>query len=76
MNGHMQVLVHAGAGGVGIAAIQFARSLGCTVLATAGSASKRAYTRSTGAHAASSRDTSFTDILGAPPAGKVFAQPS
>ena len=66
----MQVLVHAGAGGVGIAAIQFAQSLGCTLLSTAGSASKRSYTRSLGAaHVASSRDTSFTDVLGAPPAG-------
>ena len=66
----MQVLVHAGAGGVGIAAIQFAQSLGCTLLSTAGSASKRSYTRSIGAaHVASSRDTSFTDVLGAPPAG-------
>jgi NADPH:quinone reductase len=35
------VLVHAGSGGVGSAAIQLAKSLGATVYATAGSAEKR-----------------------------------
>jgi NADPH2:quinone reductase len=30
------VLIHGGSGGVGLAAIQFARQLGCTVIATAG----------------------------------------
>jgi len=33
-------LVHAGAGGVGIAAVQIAKALGATVVATAGSAEK------------------------------------
>ncbi len=37
-----RVLVHAGAGGVGMAAIQIARHLGAKVIATAGSPSKRA----------------------------------
>ncbi len=34
------VLIHAGAGGVGLAAIQLARNAGCTVYATAGSEKK------------------------------------
>lgn len=34
------VLIHAGAGGVGLAAIQMARNAGCTIFATAGSAKK------------------------------------
>ncbi|MEP7250256.1 MAG: beta-ketoacyl synthase N-terminal-like domain-containing protein, partial [Spartobacteria bacterium] len=37
-----RILVHAGAGGVGMAAIQIALHLGAEVIATAGSASKRA----------------------------------
>lgn len=36
------VLIHAGAGGVGLAAIQLARNAGCTVYATAGSEKKLA----------------------------------
>ena len=35
------VLVHAGAGGVGLAAVQIAKALGATVIATAGSERKR-----------------------------------
>lgn len=35
-----KVLIHAGAGGVGLAAIQMAKNRGCTVFATAGSAKK------------------------------------
>jgi NADPH:quinone reductase-like Zn-dependent oxidoreductase len=35
-----QVLIHAGAGGVGLAAIQMAKNHGCTVFATAGSEKK------------------------------------
>ena len=36
------ILVHAGAGGVGMAAIQIAHHLGAEVIASAGSATKRA----------------------------------
>lgn len=36
------VLVHAAAGGVGVAAVQIAKALGCTVIGTAGTAAKRA----------------------------------
>lgn len=59
-----QVLVHAGTGGVGLAAINVAQALGCRVFATAGTAQKRSLLRSLGAQtAASSRDTDFVDIM-------------
>ena len=43
------VLVHAGSGGVGTAAIQLAKHFGATVCATAGSEEKRAFAQSVGA---------------------------
>ncbi|MGI5183700.1 SDR family NAD(P)-dependent oxidoreductase [Dactylosporangium sp. CA-152071] len=57
------VLIHAGAGGVGMAAIQFARHLGAEVYATAGPAKWDALRRLglDDAHLASSRDTGFED---------------
>ena len=55
-----RVLVHAAAGGVGLAAIQTIQSLGATPLATAGSSNKRALVRALGAaHTLGSRDTTF-----------------
>jgi NADPH:quinone reductase len=45
----MTVLVHAGAGGVGGAAIQLAKHFGAHVVATAGSEEKRAFAREHGA---------------------------
>lgn len=42
-------LVHGGAGGIGSFAIQYAKALGCTVLATSGSAEKLDYCRQLGA---------------------------
>ena len=52
-----QFLVHGGAGGIGSFAIQYAKSLGATVIATAGSEAKLTYCRSIGAdHAISYRD--------------------
>jgi NADPH:quinone reductase-like Zn-dependent oxidoreductase/short-subunit dehydrogenase len=55
------VLIHSAAGGVGLAALQVARQRGARVIATAGSATKRAYLRSLGVeHVFSSRDTEFT----------------
>ncbi len=49
-------LVHGGAGGIGSFAIQYAKALGATVIATAGSDDKLAYCRSIGAdHAISYR---------------------
>jgi myxalamid-type polyketide synthase MxaB len=43
-----RILIHAGAGGVGLAAIQIAQHVGAEVFATAGSESKRDYLRSLG----------------------------
>ncbi|MVA74842.1 zinc-binding dehydrogenase [Auraticoccus sp. F435] len=43
------LLVHGGAGGIGSFAIQYARALGCRVLATAGTEDKRRYCRELGA---------------------------
>lgn len=60
-----QVLVHAGTGGVGLAAVQVCQAMGSQVSATAGSAAKRAFLRGMGvATAAGSRDTAFVDIVG------------
>ncbi|MBR9765564.1 MAG: SDR family NAD(P)-dependent oxidoreductase, partial [Rhodobacteraceae bacterium] len=58
------VLVHGGAGGVGLAAIQIAQWRGARVIATAGTAVKRAYLRSLGvADVFSSRDLDFADRI-------------
>ncbi len=55
-----RVLIHAGAGGVGLAAIQEARRLGAIVYATAGSESKRAFLRDNGVEAVfDSRTSTF-----------------
>ena len=61
-----RVLIHAGAGGVGLAAIQLARAAGAEVFATA-SMRKQAYLRSLGVeHVFDSRSTAFgRDILDA-----------
>lgn len=56
------VLVHAGAGGVGSAAIQLAKAHGCTVIATAGGPDKVEVCRRLGAdHAIDYRATDFVD---------------
>jgi acyl transferase domain-containing protein/acyl-CoA synthetase (AMP-forming)/AMP-acid ligase II/NADPH:quinone reductase-like Zn-dependent oxidoreductase/thioesterase domain-containing protein/acyl carrier protein/SAM-dependent methyltransferase/short-subunit dehydrogenase len=56
------VLVHAGAGGVGMAAIQLAHRAGATVLATAGSDEKRRLLRGLGVdHVFDSRSLSFRE---------------
>lgn len=56
------VLIHGGAGGVGLAALQIARWRGARVIATAGSPGKRALLRSLGAeHAFDSRSGRFVD---------------
>jgi phthiocerol/phenolphthiocerol synthesis type-I polyketide synthase C len=56
------VLIHAAAGGVGLAAIQFAKQRGAIVIATAGSELKRAFLRLAGAdYVLDSRDLAFSD---------------
>lgn len=56
------VLIHSGAGGVGMAAIALARRAGAVVFATAGSAEKRAVLARIGvAHVLDSRSASFGD---------------
>ena len=57
-----QVLIHAATGGVGLAAISIARSLGASVIATAGNEEKRAYLCSLGVeHVLDSRTLAFVD---------------
>ncbi|WP_341675851.1 type I polyketide synthase [Niveibacterium sp. SC-1] len=59
-----RVLIHGGAGGVGIAAIQIARWLGATVFATAGSDEKREFLRLLGVeHVFDSRSLSYADDI-------------
>jgi NADPH:quinone reductase-like Zn-dependent oxidoreductase/acyl transferase domain-containing protein len=59
-----RVLIHAGAGGVGLAAIQIAQHIGAEVFATAGSDAKREFVRSLGVkHVYSSRSTAFADEI-------------
>ncbi len=56
------VLVHGGAGGVGLAAIQIAQAKGARVIATAGSAVKRAVLAQLGVdHVLDSRSLAFSD---------------
>ena len=55
-----KVLIHAAAGGVGLAAVQVAQSLGVEIFATAGSAARRAHLAAIGVpHVMSSRTTDF-----------------
>jgi len=59
-----RVLIHGGAGGVGIAAIQLARHFGAEVFATAGSREKREFVRLLGAdHVLDSRSLDFADEI-------------
>lgn len=65
------VVVHAGSGGVGHHAIALARARGARVVATAGSASKRAYLCTLGvSDVADSRSTEFSDVVRAATAGR------
>ncbi len=59
-----RVLIHAGAGGVGLAAIQVAQQLSLEIFATAGTPEKRALLRSLGVpHVMSSRTLAFADEI-------------
>ena len=58
------ILVHAGAGGVGMAAIQIAHHLGAEVIASAGSATKRALLKTFGVkHVIDSRRGDFAEAV-------------
>jgi len=58
------VLIHAGAGAVGLAAIQVAQARGATIIATAGSPAKRGLLRSLGIeHVFDSRSLRFVDDI-------------
>lgn len=59
-----RLLVHGGAGGVGLAALQLAKWRGAEVFATAGSPEKRAFLRLLGAdHVLDSRSLAFADEI-------------
>lgn len=59
-----RVLIHAGAGGVGLAAIQIAQHIGAEIFATAGSERKRQFLRDLGVpHVLDSRSTAFADEI-------------
>lgn len=71
------VLVHAGSGGVGSAAIQIAKNLGATVIATASSDEKRAVARAAGADEAigyDEIDELRVDVVMDPVGGDVFTR--
>ncbi len=81
------LLVHGGAGGVGVAAIQLGKALGATVIATAGADDKLDVCRAAGAdHAINYRTTDFVaavkqltagrgaDVIFDPVGGEVFDQ--
>jgi NADPH2:quinone reductase len=71
------VLVHAGSGGVGSAAIQLAKQLGAHVIATASSDEKRAYAREQGADEAVGYDeigSLSVDVVIDPVGGEVFTR--
>jgi len=58
------VLIHAAGGGVGLAAIQYAKHCGAVVIATAGSEVKRSFLRLAGAdHVLDSRDLAFSSAV-------------
>lgn len=60
----MQVLVHAGTGGVGLAAVKVCQAAGAQLAASAGSAAKRAFLRRAGVSVAvGSRDAAFVEDL-------------
>jgi myxalamid-type polyketide synthase MxaB len=59
-----RVLIHAAAGGVGMAAVQLARLAGAEVFGTAGSPRKRAFLKSNGVqHVMNSRTLDFADEI-------------
>jgi NADPH2:quinone reductase len=65
-----RILVHGAAGGVGVAAIQVAKAFGANVIATAGSAAKRAACLEEGADHAIDYRSGFTDAVKALTGGR------
>ncbi|HZX69000.1 MAG TPA: type I polyketide synthase, partial [Candidatus Elarobacter sp.] len=66
-----RVLIHAAAGGLGLAAVQLALGRGAIVFATAGSPEKRDYVRALGVeHVMDSRKPGFADEIAARTAGR------
>merc|ERR1719174_2870093 len=64
MQGNDNVLIHAAAGGVGLAALQVVQASGSNALATAGSSRKRTLLRSLGLkHVVNSRDTQYPELV-------------
>lgn len=64
MSAGERVLIHAAAGGVGMAAVQLAQQAGAEIFATAGSDAKRAVLRAAGIrHVYDSRSTDFADEI-------------
>jgi acyl transferase domain-containing protein/acyl carrier protein len=64
MRGGDRVLIHAAAGGVGLAAVQLAQRVGAEVFATAGSPEKHAFLRALGVtHVMNSRTLEFADQI-------------
>jgi acyl transferase domain-containing protein len=71
MSAGERVLIHAGAGGVGMAAIQMAQQAGAEIFATAGSEEKRTLLRTLGVrHVTDSRSLAFADQVMEATAGK------
>ncbi|QEH96932.1 type I polyketide synthase [Gluconobacter thailandicus] len=65
------VLIHAGTGGVGLAAIQLAKKTGARIFATAGSVEKREYLLKLGCHGVfDSRSLEFVESIKAATAGR------
>ncbi|WP_044373185.1 type I polyketide synthase [Streptomyces noursei] len=65
------VLVHGGAGGIGLATLQYAHALGADVIATAGTPAKRELLRALGVrHVFDSRDLSFAEDVRTATAGR------
>jgi NADPH:quinone reductase-like Zn-dependent oxidoreductase/acyl carrier protein len=59
-----KILIHGAAGGVGLAAIQYAQYIGAEIFATAGSSEKRAFIKMMGVdHVLDSRSMAFADEI-------------
>jgi len=59
-----RILIHGAAGGIGLAAVQYARSVGAEIFASAGSVEKREFLRRIGAqHVVDSRSLAFADDI-------------